>query len=485
MEPQNLLLKPDDVPGVCREERKMMNTEHYDAVIIGAGQAGVPFSSALADAGWKTAVVEAEHVGGSCVNEGCTPTKTVIASARVAYLARRATDYGVQTGPVSVDMARVRQRKRDIVKEFRLGNRGRIQNADVELMMGEATFVGPKTVEVRLNDEARIRQLSAEKVFINTGARPRIPEVLGLEGLPYLNSTSIMELDIVPERLLVIGGGYIGVEFGQAFRRFGSQVTIVQRGEQLLTREDPDVADKVADILRQDGIDVLLNTHPIQVERSARSGIQLSVEGPEGERVLSGSHLLVATGRVPNTDNLNLKVTGVRTDDRAYIQVNERLETDADGIYAMGDVKGGPAFTHISYDDFRVLRTNLLEDGDATIEDRIVPYTVFMDPQLGRVGLSEQQARKKGLNIRVASQPMKYVARALEIDETRGFMKAIVDADTDQILGCAVLGVQGGEIMGMLQMAMMGKLPYTTLRDGVFAHPTLTESLNGLFAAVD
>jgi len=462
-----------------------MNSEHYDAVIIGAGQAGVPLSSALADAGWKTAIVESKHVGGSCVNEGCTPTKTIIASARVAYLARRANDYGVQTGPVSVDMARVRQRKRDIVESFRQGNRGRIENAGVDLLMGEATFVGPKTLQVRLNDEARIRQLSAENIFINTGARPRIPELPGLEGLPYLNSTSIMELDIVPERLLVIGGGYVGVEFGQAFRRFGSQVTIIQRGEQLLSREDPDVAGRVADILRQDGIDILLNTHPTQVERSTKRGIQLSVEGPEGERVVSGSHLLVAAGRTPNTDRLNLKVTGVQTDDRAYIQVNERLETDADGIYAMGDVKGGPAFTHISYDDFRVLRTNLLQDGDATIKDRMIPYTVFMDPQLGRVGLSEQQARKKGLNIRMANQPMEYVARALETDETRGFMKAVVDADTDQILGCAILGVQGGEVMGLLQVAMMGKLPYTALRDGVFAHPTLTESLNGLFAAVD
>ena len=462
-----------------------MNSEHYDAVIIGAGQAGVPLSSALADAGWKTAIVESKHVGGSCVNEGCTPTKTIIASARVAYLARRANDYGVQTGPVSVDMARVRQRKRDIVESFRQGNRGRIENAGVDLLMGEATFVGPKTLQVRLNDEARIRQLSAENIFINTGARPRIPELPGLEGLPYLNSTSIMELDIVPERLLVIGGGYVGVEFGQAFRRFGSQVTIIQRGEQLLSREDPDVAGRVADILRQDGIDILLNTHPTQVERSTKRGIQLSVEGPKGERVVSGSHLLVAAGRTPNTDRLNLKVTGVQTDDRAYIQVNERLETDADGIYGMGDVKGGPAFTHISYDDFRVLRTNLLQDGDATIKDRMIPYTVFMDPQLGRVGLSEQQARKKGLNIRAANQPMEYVARALETDETRGFMKAVVDADTDQILGCAILGVQGGEVMGLLQVAMMGKLPYTALRDGVFAHPTLTESLNGLFAAVD
>jgi len=294
-----------------------------------------------------------------------------------------------------------------------------------------------------------------------------------------------MELDVRPEHFLVMGGGYVGLEFGQMFRRFGSQVTNIQRGAYLLAREDPDVAEEVANIMREDGIDVLLETRPVRVEQSSLGSIRLTVQTPTGERTLTASHLLVAAGRVPNTDWLNLEAAGVQTDKRGYIQVNERLETNVPGIYALGDIKGGPAFTHISYDDFRIIRTNLLEKGNATIHERLVPYTVFIDPQLGRVGLGEADARAQGRNIRVAKMPMNYVARALEVDESRGFMKAVVDADTGQILGCAVLGIEGGEIMAMLQMAMMGKLAYTVLRDAVFAHPTLAESLNNLFSALD
>jgi pyruvate/2-oxoglutarate dehydrogenase complex dihydrolipoamide dehydrogenase (E3) component len=269
------------------------------------------------------------------------------------------------------------------------------------------------------------------------------------------------------------------------FRRFGSEVTVVQRGRQLMSREDTDVAEAVAQIMREDGIEVLLETQTRRAERGDDGEIRLTLSGPEGERTLEGSHLLVAAGRPPNTDKLNLEAAGVQTDRRGQIKVNERLETTVPGVWALGDVKGGPAFTHISYDDFRIIRTNLLEDGDATITNRKVPYTVFIDPQLGRAGLSEQEARQQGLNIRVAKMPMSYVARAIEVDETRGFMKAVVDADTDQVLGCAILGVEGGEIAAMLQIAMMGEVPYTTLRDTVFSHPTLSESLNTLFAAID
>lgn len=463
----------------------MTTTQHYDAIVIGAGQSGGPLSTALARAGLKTAISEREHVGGTCINKGCTPTKTMIASARVAYLARRAADYGVHTGSVTVDLAKVRQRKRDIVESWRSGGQRRIEDTEgVDLLMGEASFTGPKSIEVRLN-EGETLQLTADKILINTGARPRQPSLPGLDQVPALNSTSIMELGEVPEDLLVLGGGYIGLEFGQMFRRFGSQVTIVHRGAQLLTREDPDVAEEVANILREDGIEVLLETEGRRVEQTDDGHIRLVVRTPEGERTLVGSHLLVAVGRVPNSDRLNLESAGVQTNKRGFIQVNERLETNVPGIYAMGDVKGGPAFTHISYDDFRILRANLLEDGDATTADRLVPYTVFIDPQLGRVGLSEREARTQGRNIRVAKLPMNYVARALEVDEPRGFMKAVVDADTDQILGAAILGIEGGEIMAMLQVAMMGKVPYTALRDGVFAHPTLAESLNNLFAALD
>jgi len=459
-------------------------TERYDAIVIGAGQGGGPLSTALARAGKKTAIIERKHVGGTCINEGCTPTKTMIASGRVAYLARRSGDYGVHTGPITVDMLRVRQRKRDIVNSFRAGSEKRIEAAEgLDLLMGEASFTAPNSLDVRSND-GTVRHLSAGQIFINTGATPGVPDVAGLHSVPFLDSTSIMEVDAVPGHLLVLGGGYVGLEFGQLFRRLGSQVTVIQRSNQLLAREDPDVAGEIAKILREDGVEVLLDAAALRVE--ARGGtFHLAVRTTDGERELVGSHLLVAAGRDPNIEELNLSAAGVKTDNRGFVSVNERLETNVTGIYALGDVKGGPAFTHISYDDFRILRTNLIDGGNATTTDRLVPYTVFIDPQLGRVGMSEQEARERGLNVRVARMPMSSVARALEVDESRGFMKAVIDADTRQILGCAVLGIEGGEVMAMVEIAMMGKLPYTTLRDAIFAHPTLAESLNNLFASID
>jgi pyruvate/2-oxoglutarate dehydrogenase complex dihydrolipoamide dehydrogenase (E3) component len=306
----------------------------------------------------------------------------------------------------------------------------------------------------------------------------------GLDAVPALDNASIMELDVVPEHLLVLGGGYIGLEFGQLFRRLGSQVTIIQSEGQLLTREDPDVAEEVLKILQQDGVEVLLQAKATRVDRDS-AGIRLQIQVSEGSRTVAGSHLLVATGRVPNSDTLNLQAAGVKADSRGFIQVNDRLETSVPDIFALGDIKGGPAFTHISYDDFRIIRANLLEKKNASTKGRFVPYTVFIDPQLGRVGLSETEARTQGRNIRVAKLPMTSVARALEIDETRGFMKAVVDAGNDQILGATVLGVEGGEVMSVLETAMMGKLPYTALRDATYAHPTLAESLNNLFMAMD
>ncbi len=463
----------------------MTPTQHYDAVVIGAGQGGSPLAGALADAGHKTAIIEREHVGGTCINEGCTPTKTMVASARVAYLDRRSADYGVQNGPVNVDMVDVRQRKRDIVETFRGGSEQRIENTgNLDLIRGEAHFTGPKELEVRLDGGETVR-MSAENVFINVGARPGGVPVDGLDAVPTLDSTTIMELDEVPEHLLVLGGGYVGIEFAQMFRRFGSEVTVVQRGPQLLAREDADVAEAVAEILREDGVAVLLETEAQAVRQDESGGIELTVNESDGERALSGSHLLVAAGRPPNTDGLNLDAAGVETDKRGFVVVNERLETNVPGVYALGDVKGGPAFTHVSYNDYQVIEANLLNGGDATIADRLVPYTVFMDPQLGRVGLSEAEARGQGRDVRVASMPMGHVARALEMGESRGMMKAVVDGGTGEILGCAILGIEGGEIMAMIQIAMMGKLPYTALRDGVFSHPTLAESLNSLFATVD
>ena len=462
-----------------------MDTERYDAIVIGAGQAGGPLATALAASGRRTALIEREHVGGTCINEGCTPTKTMVASARVAYLARRAADYGVRTGPVSVDLSVVRRRKRDIVESFRGGSERRIRETDgVDLLDGEASFSGAHTVTVRLAG-GEARTLTAEMIVINAGARPAIPDLPGIDAVPVLDSTTIMELDSVPEHLIVLGGGYVGLEFGQMFRRFGSRVTIVQRGSQLLAREDADVAEAVAAILREDGIEVLLDTEAVRVDRVADGAIDLAVRTPTGERILHGSHLLAAAGRVPNTDTLNLPAVGVETDRRGFIGVDDRLATNVPGIYAVGDIVGGPAFTHISYDDFRILRTNLSDGGAATTSGRLVPYTVYIDPQLGRVGLGEEEARRQGRAIRVARMPMSSVARALEVDETRGLMKAVIDADTGQILGFACLGIEGGEIMSMVQLAMQGRLPYTTLRDAIFAHPTLAESLNNLFSSVE
>ncbi len=403
----------------------------------------------------------------------------MVASARVAYLARRGADYGVRSGPIEIDMIRVRQRKRDIVESFRSGSEKSITSTPgLDLLRDEARFVGPKTLAVGQD------QLTAERIFINTGCRPSQPRIAGLDSVPTLNSTSIMELDSVPEHLLVLGGGYVGLEFGQMFRRFGSQVSIVQRGPRLLAREDADVAEAVADILREDGITVHLQTDALRVEPASRAGIRLVVKSAEGEQTLEGSHLLVAVGRTPNTDMLNVPATGLQTDTQGYLPVDDHLETAVPGIYALGDVKGGPAFTHISFDDYRVIKTNLLEGGARGVDDRPVPYTVYIAPQLGRIGLSEDAARASGRAYQVAKMPMRDIARAREVDETRGFLKVIVDAQTRQLLGAAILGIEGGELMSMLEIAMFGQVPYTVLRDAIFAHPTLAECFNNLFSTL-
>ncbi|MCJ1419481.1 hypothetical protein MMC32_005836 [Xylographa parallela] len=473
--------------------------KEYDCIIIGSGQGGTPLASAFAKAGRKTALIDRSHIGGCCVNEGCTPTKTMIASGKVAYHSRRGADFGIHTpgaedGLIVTDMKKVRQRKRDIVDSFRGGSETRTQSAGVDILMGEAHFTDSKELSVKMNDGS-VRAVTAEHIFINTGERPSIPQLAGLESIPAehrLDSTTIQELDEVPSSLLVLGGGYIGLEFGQLFRRLGSQVTVVQRSSQLLPREDPDIAASMLDILREDGIKVHLSTTAVSISPSSSGSdtMSLVIRSHDGtEQTISGSHLLSAAGRTPNTDMLNLQAARISMRPSSYIEVNERLETSVPGIWALGDVKGPPAFTHISYDDFRIIQQNILEPHlpPLSTKDRIVPYVCYTDPQMGHVGLHEYEARKQFPNrkIQTAKMPMAYVARALETDESRGLMKAVVDGETGKILGFTCLGLEGGELMSVVQMAMMGNVPWQRLRDAVWAHPSLAESLNNLWGFLE
>jgi pyruvate/2-oxoglutarate dehydrogenase complex dihydrolipoamide dehydrogenase (E3) component len=375
----------------------------------------------------------------------------------------------------------VRERKRGMVKKWRDGSEKRLREAKlVNLLHGEGSFVGPKQLRVRMIDGGE-RTLTGDVIVIDTGLTVNLPPVKGLDSVPYLDNASVMELGEVPEHLLVLGGGYIGLEFAQMFRRFGSRVTVIQRRAQLLTGEDSDIGNEVAAILREDGVEILLEAET-QTAGVAGKRVRLTIKLKGVSKELEGTHLLVATGRRPNTDSLNLAAAGIATDERGYIRVNHKLETSAPGVYAVGDVNGGPAFTHVSYDDFRVLQANLLEGGNRSVAGRLFPYCVFIDPQLGRIGLSENQARRQGRKVRVARLPMTSVARALETGRPRGFMKALVDPQTEEILGAAVLGADGGEVMSMIQVAMMGKLKYTALQNAIFAHPLFAESLNNLFS---
>jgi pyruvate/2-oxoglutarate dehydrogenase complex dihydrolipoamide dehydrogenase (E3) component len=461
-----------------------MADEHYDAIVIGTSQGGRFLPIELSKAGQKVALVERDQLGGACVNTGCTPTKTMVASARLAHLARRAAEYGVHVGPVSVDLAAVRERKRAMVGGARQNYASRLKQDELDLIEGEARFTGPKTVEIALKNGAR-RQISAPVIVIDTGTRPRPLAITGADDVSVLDSTSIMELDELPQHLIILGGGYIGLEFGQMFRRFGSTVTIIQHSARLLMNEDEDISDEVAAILREDGITVLTSSTPVAVEPAAGGRVRLTIRTADGEQELEGSHLLAAIGRIPNTEALNLEAAGIRLNDQGFIAVDEYLQTSVPGVSAMGDVTGSPAFTHSSYDDYRILHANLIRQEKASTRDRIVPYTVFIDPQLGRVGLTEREARAQGRAIRVAKLPMNAVIRAIETGETRGFMKAVIDGDTRQILGCAIFGSEGGEIMTAIQVAMLGKLTDTAMADAIFTHPLLAEGLNTLFAAFD
>ncbi len=458
---------------------------NYDAIIIGVGQAGKPLAMDLAKAGWKIAIIERKHVGGSCVNYGCTPTKTLIASAEVAHQARRSREYGIHTGTVEVDYKAVKKRKDDLVESSREGIAKKLEETkNITLIRGEAFFVGPTQIEVTLS-EGGSTLLTAERIFINAGTHPTLPELDGLDQVPYLTSVTMMELEDLPEHLIILGGGYIGLEFSQMFRRFGSKVTIIERGSQLLDREDEDIAQELTKILEEEDIEVQLNTEVTGVHQTESGNLSVTLKNGNKTSKVLGTHLLLAIGTTPNTAALHLKAAGVEVDKKGHIKVNDQLETTQPGIFALGDIKGGPEFTHISYDDYRIVKQNLLDKSNASIAGRMVPYTVFTDPQLGRIGLTEKEAKKQNKSVKKASMPMKNVARAYEMSRTNGLLKVLIDPDTDQILGAAMLGMEGGEMMAMLQIAMMGKVPYPQLRDGIFAHPTLAESLNNLFQTVE
>jgi pyruvate/2-oxoglutarate dehydrogenase complex dihydrolipoamide dehydrogenase (E3) component len=451
----------------------------YDAIVIGGGQAGIPLAHGLAGKGWQVALVEEQHLGGSCINYGCTPSKKMIAAARVAHVVRRAPEYGVQAGEVQVDLAQVVAQKDALVRLRRdqLGQRI-AENERVTLLRGRARFVGERRIVVE-GPDAPGEELSAEKIFINTGAHPQVPPIPGLVGAPYRTNRDIMDLDSLPEHLLVLGGGYVGLEFGQMFRRFGSQVSFVVRGEQIAPREDDDVAAALQAALEKEGICFHLGALVEQVEALPGGGIALALA--DGRR-LSGSHLLVATGQAPNSAALDLAAAGIQADPRGSIQVDDYLQTSAPGVYAMGDVTGGPKFTHIAYNDYQVVFHNMFEPEKVSVRDRIVPYGLFTDPELGRVGLTEKEARRAGRPIQVGKIPMSYVARAIEMGESEGLMKIVVDAESQTILGAAILSAAGGELVQALMALMMAGAPWTVFRQAVFIHPTLAE---GFFALME
>ena len=461
--------------------------ERYDVLILGSGQAGNPLSSEFVKAGKRVALIERAEVAGTCINYGCTPTKTMVASAQRAWQARHAAELGIHVGTVRVNMEEVRARKRKIVEQFRTSNEKRFASGQPELVRGEARFVAAKEtaakeIVVALKGGGE-RRLAAETIVINTGDHPTVPKIPGLDRVPYLDNVSLMELDAVPEHLLILGGGYEAVEFGQMFRRFGSEVCVMERGKHLLGHEDVDISEAVEAMLRDEGLRIETDAKAVRVE-GGPGNVTVHLEGGKS---VSGSHLFVAVGRSPNTAELDLKAAGVSTDADGYVRVDEELRTNVPGIYAVGDVKGGPAFTHVSYDDYRILRDNLILDTASggkrkrKTSDRTPVFVVYMDPQLGRVGMTEAEARKSGRAIKVAKMPVTSIARAIETGDTRGLLKAVVDAETEQILGAAVLAPEGGELMSMFELAMMGKLSYRVLEDAVFAHPAYAESLNTLW----
>ena len=437
----------------------------FDAIVVGAGQAGPSLAGRLVDAGHTVAVVERKLVGGTCVNYGCIPTKTLVASAHAAHLARRGAEYGIGTGEITVDMAKVKGRKDGIVTADRDGVEGWLEGMDgCTLLRGHARFTDPHTLEI--GD----RTITAERIFLNVGGRATVPDIPGLDDVDYLTNVGILDLDTVPEHLVIIGGSYIGLEFAQMFRRFGAEVTVVERGPRLASREDDDVCAAIKDILEREGIAIHLGSNDIRVAKDG-DGISVST----GSAVVKGSHLLVAVGRVPNTDDLGLEKAGVATDSRGYVTVDDQLRTSVDHIWALGDCNGKGAFTHTSYNDFEIVAANLLDNEPRRVSDRIPTYALYIDPPLGRAGMTEAQVRASGRKALVGKRPMTRVGRAVEKGETQGFMKVLVDAETNQILGASILGVGGDEVVHCILDLMAAKAPYTTMTHTVHIHPTVAE----------
>ena len=470
----------------------------YDAIIIGSGQAANPLAGKLAAAGWRTALIEKKFIGGTCLNTGCTPTKTLIASGRVAYLAKRSKDFGILTADVSVDIESVVRRKNAKVLAARESSSKRLlETHGLDVHFGIAAFSGAKEVTVTREDGSAAT-MTADHIFIDTGTRPVIPPIPGLETIPYFTSDTILDLLVIPAHLAIIGGGYIALEFGQFYRRLGSEVTILENNPRFLSKEDDDIAAEIKKILEEDGIRIFTGAAVEQIHNDAGAA-QLDVgffepvaiaEDSEPAAVgrrhkITASHVLVATGRLPETAALNTAAAGIALDSKGFIKVDHRLETNIPGIYALGDVKGGPQFTHISYNDHLIVYKNLLENADCSIAGRPTVYCMFTDPELGRIGITENEAREKGLNFKVAKLGAGKIARAWENDETRGLLKAIVDAQTKMVIGAAMICPGGGELMTILQMAMKGNITYEVLKEMVFAHPTYAESLNNLFAQLD
>lgn len=460
----------------------MPEIESYNVLVIGSGEAGKYLAWTMAKAGHRTAVVERRYIGGSCPNIACLPSKNVIHSAKVASLAARAAEFGVKAGPVATNMKAVQLRKRKMVEDLIKVHYDRYKTSGAELIMGEARFVSPRTVTISLNDHGT-RVIAGERVFLNVGTRATLPAVPGLAEAKPLTHVEALDLDRLPDHLIMLGGGYVGLELAQAIRRFGSRVTVIERGPRLASREDPDVSAAFLELFHDEGIEVLLGAEVRRVEGRSGGEIRVSVEDAGGGRVIEGTDFLVAAGRTSNTQGMGLDLAGVELDQRGYIRVNERLETTEPDTWAMGDCAGSPQFTHVAYDDFRIVRDNL-NGGNRTTQNRLVPFCMFTDPELARVGLNESEAKNRGIGYRLAKLPMAAVLRTRTISEPRGFIKMLIDTASDRILGITVFGAEASELMAVVQTAMLGELPYTVLRDAIFTHPTAAEGLTGLLADV-